>query len=52
MIIYIVLAEMCKTIGMSTWVVKLCWVGFALRSLDIVADIINYKLKEGRKCQD
>jgi len=49
MIAYIVLAEVCKTIGMSTWLVKLCWVGFALRSLDIVADIINYKLKEERR---
>ena len=41
MIAYIVLAEICKTIGLSDWVVKLCYVGFVLRSLDIVADIIN-----------
>lgn len=42
MIVYFILAEICKTIGTPIWVVTLCWVGLILRSLETVADIINW----------
>ena len=46
MIAYIVLAEICKIIGVPTWVVKLCWVGFVLQLLDMVADIVKWIRKQ------
>ena len=46
MIGYIVLAEICKTIGTPIWVTTLCWIGLVLRSLDIVAGIVNWIIKQ------
>lgn len=46
MIVYIVLAEICKTIGLPTWVINLCWIGLVLRSLNIIAYIVNWIMKQ------
>lgn len=46
MIAYIVLAEICKTIGTPIWVTTLCWVACALASLDVIAKVVRWITKQ------
>ena len=52
MLIYIILAEICLTVGAPNWVVTLCWVGLGIEVLRTIAQVIIKSVQDDRDFDD
>ena len=48
MLIYIILAEICLTVGAPNWVVTLCWIGCGTRALQFIGQVISKSVQDDR----
>lgn len=49
MILYIILAEICLTIGAPNWAVTLCWIGVGSRAISGIVELIQEGAKKEAK---
>ena len=42
---YLILAQICLTIGTPNWVVVVCYIGFAIRMLNALLEGVKYYLE-------